>query len=178
MKTLLKVTGAGVQGWLASQPVTRSAFKDYLRASGQAIPAVLARPAPPTSPVTQISQTDALAFCRWASAGAGHIYRLPTMAELQELYREDIEDGIDLELWPHSPGHTPELREGLKQLFLCEWTGETDEIPQPPGRPARILGSIFYPPWLRHGSNASHAQAHLLATEGYSFVTFRLASDA
>ncbi len=178
MDTLLNITGAGVRALLVSHPVTRAEYKRCLQMTGQALPAALKRPEPPGSPITTVSQADALAYCRWASAGAGHIYRLPTMAELQELYIEDIADGINLELWPHTPGHTPELRGGLKQTFLCEWSGETEDIPQPAGRPPRVLGSIFYPPWLRHGSNATHAQAHLLATEGYSFVTFRLACDA
>lgn len=177
METFLNVTGAGMRALLANHPVTRAEYKGYLQAAGQALPAALKRPEPPGSPVTYISQADALAYCRWAGAVAGRDYRLPTMAELQTLYEEDIADGISLELWPHTPGHMPELRGGLKQVFLCEWTGETEEIPQPAGRPPRVLGSIFYPPWLRHGSNAIHAQAHLLATEGYSFVTFRLACD-
>ena len=41
----------------------------------------------------------------------------------------------------------------------------------------RVLGSVFYPPWLREGPNATHAQAYLLASEGYSFITFRAARD-
>ena len=74
--------------------------------------------------------------------------------------------------------HLPEVIGGLKPVFLCEWTAETETVEQPAGRPAHVLGSIFYPPWLREGSTGMHAQAHLLATEGYSFVTFRVAYDA
>ncbi len=177
MTAFVKVTGVGVRASLANHPVTRAEYKGYLQSTGQPMPPVLKRPEPSNAPIACISQADALAYCHWASAGRGEAYRLPTMAELQALYIEDIADGINLELWAHTPGHVPELRGGLKQVFLCEWTGETEEIPQPAGRPPRVLGSIFYPPWLRQGSNAAHAQAHLLATEGYSFVTFRLACD-
>ena len=64
----------------------------------------------------------------------------------------------------------------MKPTYLCEWTQETEELPQLGGdAPGRSLGSVLYPPWVRQGNNASHAQAYLAATEGYSSVTFRLA---
>lgn len=177
MTELLKLDGYNVHALLASQPVPRAAYQDYLRASGQPLPPAVTQTGPSTSPVTHISQTDAQAYCRWAGGREGRVYRLPTMAELQALYAEDAADGITLEVWGHTSRARPELYGGSKDVFLCEWTGEIEEVPQPGGRSPRILGSIFYPPWLRHGSNAIQAQAHLLATEGYSFVTFRLAAD-
>lgn len=174
---LMRINGGGIHALLGHSPVTTAAFKEYLRATGQKMPPATTQPGSSTAPVTRVSQQDALAYCQWAGSREGRRYRLPTMAELQELYSEDMADGISLDVWAHSAGHTPEVRGGLKAVFLCEWTGEAEEIPQPAGRPPRLLGSIFYPPWLREGNNATHAQAHLSATEGYSFVTFRLACD-
>ena len=66
---------------------------------------------------------------------------------------------------------------GLKPVWLCEWTQETEVIEQAGDHAPRVLGSIFYPPWLREGNAPGHAQAHLAADEGYSFVTFRLVYD-
>ncbi len=174
---LLTIDKGGLHALLAHAPVTRAAFKEFLRDTGQKLPPSLAEPGAASAPVTRISQHDALAYCRWAGSREGRTYRLPAMAELEQLYSEDAADGVSLEIWGHTAGHTPEVRGGLKEVFLCEWTTETEEMPQPGERPPRILGSIFYPPWLRHGNNAAHAQAYLAATEGYSFVTFRLACD-
>ncbi len=173
MTDFLQVNTYDVHALLACHPVTCGSFKEYLQATGQALPPAPLRPNSPQAAITGISQIAAQAYCRWV----GPAYRLPTMAELQELYREDAADGVSLELWPHTAGHMPELRGGLHTVFLCEWTGEVEELPQPAGRPPRLLGSVFYPPWLRQGSNASHVQAHLSAAEGHSFVTFRLARD-
>ncbi len=123
-----------------------------------------------------VSQDDATAFCRWLGPQEGRAYRLPCMAELAELVGEEAAQGVDSEIWPHYHEQRPELRGGLKPAYLCEWTQEVETIPQPGGR-SRVLGSVFYPPWLRQGPNASHLQACLLASEGYSFVTFRVALD-
>ncbi len=174
---LLTIDRGGIHALLAHSPVTGAAFKEFLRATGQKLPPALTASGSAAAPVTRVSQQDALAYCRWAGSREGRTYRLPMMAELEELYSEDAEDGVSMEMWAHTPGHTPELRGGLKEVFLCEWTSEFEEVPQPSERPPRILGSIFYPPWLRHGANASHTQAYLSVTEGYSFVTFRLACD-
>lgn len=174
---LLTIDRGGVHTLLARSPVTCTAFKEFLRATGQKLPPMLAASGSAAAPVTRVSRHDTLAYCQWAGSREGHTYRLPSMAELEELYGEDESDGVSMEIWAHTPGHTPEMRGGLREVFLCEWTSEIEEVPQPNAKPPRVLGSIFYPPWLRHGANASHAQAYLSATEGYSFVTFRLACD-
>jgi hypothetical protein len=168
----------GFRSTLAARPVTRGSYLRYLHEAGQPTPHVLTRSAPATDPIIYVSQVEATAYCRWLSAREAHDCRLPTMAELGELNGELEERDQGPEAWPHTHGAMPEVIGGLKPVFLCEWTAETDALEQPAGRPARVLGSIFYPPWLREGSTAIHAQAHLLATEGYSFVTFRVAYDA
>jgi hypothetical protein len=164
---------------LAARPVSRQEFRAYLSASGRPTPAPLARGDNPTMPVTYVSQVDAAEYCRWLGTQQGRGYRLPTMAELNELADEITQEGINPEVWPHTHQLHPELRGGMKPTFLCEWTAEVEELPQlGVNASVRRLGSVFYPPWVRQGNNASHAQAYLAATEGYSFVTFRLASDA
>jgi len=162
------------QTLIAAHPVSWEEYRDYLRAVGQppASPVHFERH---SAPVTDVAQADAVAYCRWLGQREGKALRLPTVAELMELASEAEEDGISMEVWPHEHGHRPELRGGMNEMFLCEWTAETEEVPMPAGQPPRILGSIFYPPWLRHGGHTSNSQAHLLATEGYSFVTFRVA---
>jgi Sulfatase-modifying factor enzyme 1 len=176
MRELIEVHGPGVTAALAEHPVTRAEHRAYLRAAGQAHLPPMAPDELLSDPVTYVPQTEAITYCQWLSAQEGRAYRLPSMAELSELAREVTEEGISPEIWPHHHEQRPELRGGLKPAYLCEWTQETEILPQPGGR-TRVLGSVFYPPWLRHGPNASHLQACLLASEGYSFVTFRLASD-
>jgi Sulfatase-modifying factor enzyme 1 len=168
----------GFRSALAARPVTRESYLRYLHEAGQPIPHVLTRSAPATDPITYVSQVDATAYCRWLSARQARDCRLPSMPELEELNRELAEHDQGPDAWPHTHGTMPEVMGGLKPVFLCEWTAETETMAQPAGRPARVLGSIFYPPWLRAGGNTVHAQAHLLATDGYSFVTFRVAYDA
>jgi hypothetical protein len=160
---------------LATRPVTRQEFKAYLAASDRSVPAPLAHGDSPTAPVTYVSQVDAADYCRWLGTQQGRSFRLPTMAELHELADDITREGINPEVWPHTHQLHPERRGGMKPTYLCEWTQETEELPQLGGTPGRRLGSVFYPPWVRQGSNASHAQAYLAATEGYSFITFRLA---
>ncbi len=178
MEEFIEVSGRGIHAHLAAQPVSREAYRDYLRATGRPTPPALTRPAPPTDPITYISHEDALAYCRWRGQQDGRAYRLPTMAEMMEFLAEDAADGVSEELWPHQHGNRPELIGGLKPNYLCEWTGDTEVDPPSGGvSQERVLGSVFYPPWLRHGNNATHAQAYLAANSGFSFVTFRLACD-
>ncbi len=178
MDDIITLNAHGFRSSLATRPVTRVSYRRYLRDTGQPMPRVLTQSAPPSNPITCVSQVDATAYCRWLSARQARDCRLPTMGELQELNSELAEEDEGPEAWPHTQGNLPEVRGGLNPIFLCEWTAETDAVEQPAGRPPRVLGSIFYPPWLREGSTAIHAQAHLLATAGYSFVTFRVAYDA
>ena len=176
MIELKTLKGPGIRCVIATHPVSRLSYKTFLRDAHLSIPKPLTQPAPGSSPVTYVSQISARAYCKWLSSQEGHPYRLPTMGELLELYSEDLtEDGFSSDLWPHQMGHMPEMRGGLKEMFLCEWSTEVEEIPQPNQRPPRLLGSIFYPTWLRQSVNAP--QAHFQATEGYSFVTFRVAAD-
>jgi Sulfatase-modifying factor enzyme 1 len=173
---MIEVRGHGVAAELAAHPVTKAEYRAYLREAGHANPPSLAPEERASDSVTYVSQDAAIFFCRWLGKQEGHAYRLPSMSELCELASEAAADGVDSECWPHHHEHHPELRGGMKPLYLCEWTLETETISQPGGR-TRVLGSVFYPPWLRQGPNASHLQACLLASEGYSFVTFRLARN-
>jgi formylglycine-generating enzyme required for sulfatase activity len=176
MREMIEVRGPGVAAELAEHPVTKAEFRSYVRAVGRRNPPPLAPGERSSDPVTYVSRDDAVAFCQWLSTKEGRTYRLPRIAELSELAGDAASEGVSLEIWPHTYERRPELRGGLKPDYLCEWTQETETVPLPGGR-VRVLGSVFYPPWLRHGANASHQQACLLASEGYSFVTFRVASD-
>ena len=178
VRDMITLSSQAVHARVASHAVSRQEYKVYLRASGTPIPPALARPEAGAEPATYVSQVEAIGYCRWLSGQEGQAYRLPAMAELEELAGESVQDGSSPEIWPHHHGNRPDLRGGMKEMYLCEWTSETERVPVGGGQPDRILGSIFYPPWLRHGNNATHAQAHLAASEGHSFVTFRVASDA
>ena len=112
MEDIITLNEPGLHGVLAAHPVNRENYRRYLRETGQPAPPVFARPEPPTNPVTYISQVDALAYCRWLSTQQGHAYRLPTMAELQELARETADEGISPDFWPHTHGQLSELRGG------------------------------------------------------------------
>jgi hypothetical protein len=160
---------------LAAQPVCRAEFAAYLHATGRPLPAGFTPGGDSRAPVTHVSQVDAAEYCRWLSAAQGPAYRLPRIAELHELADEITQEGISAELWPHFHQPHPAFRGGMKPTYLCEWTQETDEIPQAGGAAPRVLGSVFYPPWVRQSDHTAHAQAHLAANAGYSFVTFRLA---
>jgi hypothetical protein len=171
---MIEVRGHGVHASLGAHPVTRGEYKAFVRATGRSTSGHPGAVESPSEPVTCVSQVDAIAYGRWLGPQEGCIYRLPSLAELSELANEAAMEGISPEIWPHHHDYRPELRGGFKPVHLCEWTLETETIPRPDGQ-SRVLGSVFYPPWLREGPNASHQQACLLASEGYSFVTFRLA---
>lgn len=173
----IEVEVSGRRVHVALHPVTVEALCAFLDAS--------ARPRPPrlrcgrsgSAPVVEVSQEDAAAYCRWLGEREVRSYRLPGTAELQTLMEGADGEEIDAGVWPQERGRMPELRGGLKPHFLCEWTCETLEVPRSDGRHARALASIFYPPWLREGSNVAHVHASVSASEGYSFVTFRVACD-
>lgn len=170
----LKARGQAVT--MAAHPVTRQEYLFYLAAVGQCAPVALARSDNPLAPVTHVSQVDAIGYCRWLGAKCGLHCRLPTMAELHELADEITQEGISPEVWPHYHQPHPEFRGGMRPIYLCEWTLETEAIPQYGGdaRSSRALGSVFYPPWVRESGHSARAQAFISATEGYSFVTFRV----
>ena len=130
-----------------------------------------------SAPVIDVSQVDAVAYCAWLGSRTSHTLRLPRMVELQDLMGGADGDELDAGLWPHQEGHITELRGGLKPVHLCEWTNDIVEGPHYGDRPPRILADIFYPPWLREGSNVGHVHASLSVEEGYAFVTFRVAYD-
>lgn len=127
------------------------------------------------APVINVSQVQAAAYCEWIGSRTGRVYRLPRVAELQELMGGKPDAAPDAGTWPHERGHVTELRGGMKPVYLCEWTSDTIEGPRYGNRPPRVLADIFYPPWLRDGNNAGHVHASLSVDEGYAFVTFRLA---
>jgi len=177
MDDTISLQGEGYHSVLATHPVTRESFKQFLHDTERAVPHALAQPDPGSRSVTYVSQVDALAYCHWQGKRDGRAYRLPAVCELQELADELGQQGATSDLWAHEHGERPEVIGGLKPVWLCEWTQETEVIEQTGDRVPRTLGSIFYPPWLREGNSPSHAQAHLAADEGYSFVTFRLVYD-
>jgi hypothetical protein len=177
MDDTITLQGEGYHSVLATHPVTRESYKQFLHDTKRAVPHALAQPEPGSRPVTYVSQVDALAYCHWQGKRDGRAYRLPAVCELQELADELGQQGATSDLWAHEHGERPEVIGGLKPVWLCEWTQETEVIEQAGDRAPRALGSIFYPPWLREGNTPGHAQAHLAADQGYSFVTFRLVYD-
>jgi hypothetical protein len=177
MDDTITLQGEGYHSVLARHPVTRESYKQFLHDTKRDVPHALALVEPGSRPVTYVSQVDALAYCNWQGKRDGRAYRLPTICELQELAGELGQQGTASDIWAHEHGERPEVIGGLKPVWLCEWTQETEIIEQAGDREPRALGSIFYPPWLREGNAPGRAQAHLAADEGYSFVTFRLVYD-
>ncbi len=177
MSEFVAVELPGGQVHLAIHPVTVGDFKHFLREIGRATPYTLKQIHSAGAPVIDVSQVDAVAYCAWLGGRTGRIYRLPRMAELQDLMGGAHSEELDAGVWPHQEGHVTELRGGLKPVYLCEWTSDTVEGPHYGDRRPRILADIFYPPWLREGGNVGHVHASLSVEEGYAFVTFRLAYD-
>ena len=130
-------------------------------------------------PVIGVTQVDAAAYCEWVWRRIGP--SVPPAEHRRARCPDASHDGDctshgdvpDAGFWPHEKGSLPELRGGLKPLFLCEWTREIEEDTVD-REPDRVMARIFYPPWLREGNNPLHAHAALLASESYSFVTFRV----
>lgn len=172
----VEVAAPGIHALLAERPVQTESFLAYLRAVGRAAPRAVTRGRRLSEPVIHIPYADAQAFCEWFGQQTGRRVRLPAVAELVELAREITEQGIDREIWVHDFRLHHHLTGPFEDDFLCEWTREVTRIPRPDGRD-RVLGGIFYPPWLRESGNSVHAHGHLPIDEGYSFVTFRLAQD-
>ncbi len=179
MRELITLDRRPLHARLASRPVGVSEYRAYLHATGQPVPSALARQPRGTDPVTYVSQIDARAYCQWLGAQEGQAYRLPSVPELLALLGEAGTAGSAEDFWPHTHGEAPGLEPSEGANYLCEWTRETEAVQQPPGSraPERVLGSVFYPPWLRPGNNPTQVQAMLLASQGYSFVSFRLAAD-
>jgi formylglycine-generating enzyme required for sulfatase activity len=162
---------------LAAQPVSFTEFHAFLEDSGRPMHAGLRRASASAATVIGASQLEAATYCEWMTGRGGRAYRLPSMEELDAVMGQGPAHSVDAGVWPHEQGHLTELIGGLKPVWLCEWTRETEERPGVGGRPGRVLASIFYPPWLREGNNVGHMHASLLASEGYSFVTFRLSFE-
>lgn len=168
--------------FLTARPVSLCEFRAFLHESGRPTPSgvkrVLANISGGSKPVIGVTQLDAAAYCAWAGRRLGRPCRLPGTNELALMPHAAVSHAHevvpDAGFWPHEQGRLPELRGGLKPVFLCEWTRETEEIPTSRGA-SRVLAGIFYPPWLREGANPLHVHARLLATESFSFVTFRVA---
>lgn len=171
----IELSGAKVH--LAIHPVTVGEYKVFLHETGRTAPLALKQVHSASAPVIYVSQVEAVAYCAWLGGRMGRTLRLPRMAELHDLMSDEDGDALDAGLWPHAAGHITELRGGLKPIYLCEWTSDTMAGPQYGSRPPRVLADIFYPPWLREGSNAGHVHASLSVEQGYAFVTFRLAHD-
>jgi hypothetical protein len=177
MGDFVVVVGPAGQAHLAVHPVTAGEYRVFLAETGGTEPRGLRHIRSSGVPAIDVSQVGAVAYCAWLGSRTGRTLRLPRMAELEELMGGASVDALDAGSWPHHHGRLPELRGGLKPVFLCEWTSDVLAVPLMGGRPRRVLADIFYPPWLREGSNVGHVHASLLASAGYSFVTFRPAYD-
>jgi len=176
MTDMLKVQDAGFRSLVAAQLVTRRVYIGFLQAAGRRVPPPLTRSGSPANAVTWASQVEAAEFCAWLGKQEGGQYRLPSMAELAAFHNQAGQEGLEVGVWPaDAERQAPDCV--AHDACFCEWTCETEEVPVYGTDQVRVLGSIFYPPWLREGSNVVHVQAHMLATEGYSFVSFRVAQD-
>jgi formylglycine-generating enzyme required for sulfatase activity len=176
-RAMVQVRGANFRTLVAAQLVARKSYISFLQAAGRGVPPPLARTAPGVTAVTWASQTDAMDYCRWLGKQEGHAYRLPSTAELVAFYAGAEAEGVSPGIWPaDAERQAPDCV--AHDACFCEWTCESEEAPIYGTNRVRVMGSIFYPPWLREGANASHVEAHMLATEGYSFISFRVAEDA
>jgi hypothetical protein len=166
---------------VSTHPVTLSEFRVFLEDAGRKVPNGVRR-APASyaggpEPVVGVTQVDATAYCEWVCKRGARTCRLPSTDELDALMPHTTVtqrhgEVPDAGFWPHEKGSLPEVRGGLKPVFLCEWTRDIEE--ETAARdPERVMALIFYPPWLREGNNPLHAHAALLANQSYSFVTFR-----
>ena len=174
---MISVKGPGFSGLVAPHLVAASAFKLYLASLDHPASKQLMRCATQRGPICWVPQLEAVQYCLWLGRQHSRPYRLPSMAELIEFFSESAAQGISPDLWPADAARRTADLAGHEANF-CEWTRETDVLPGVDGADARVMGSIFYPPWLRSGNNAAHLQAHMQASEGYSFVGFRVACDA
>ena len=173
---MLEVQDAGFRSLVAAQLVTRRVYIGFLQAAGRRVPPPLTRSGSPANAVTWASQVEAAEFCAWLGKQEGGQYRLPSMAELGTFHNQAGQEGLEVGVWPaDAERQAPDCV--AHDACFCEWTCETEEVPVYGTDQVRVLGSIFSPPWLREGSNVVHVQAHMLATEGYSFVSFRVAQD-
>jgi hypothetical protein len=176
MTEMLKVQGAGFRSLIAAQMVTRHAYLGFLEAAGRPIPPQLAHSGSVAGAVTWVSQAEAAEFCAWLGKREGGQYRLPSMAELGALHALAGQESLEADLWP-ADVERQALDCEESNACVCEWTGETEEVPIYGTAEVRVLGSIFYPPWLRAGDNVAHVEAHMLASEGYSWIGFRIAQN-
>jgi hypothetical protein len=177
MTDMLKVQGEGFRSLVAAQLVTRRAFIGFLQAAGRPVPPPLTHSGSPANAVTWASQVEAAEYCAWLGKREGKPYRLPSVAELIAFHYEAEQEGLEAGVWPAAAGRAVPDCVAHDSCF-CEWTCETEEVPIYGTDRVRVLGSLFYPPWLREGNNVVHVQAHMLATEGYSWISFRVAQDA
>jgi hypothetical protein len=174
MPELITLDHGALHVRLAAQTVSVREYRAYLRGAGLPTPPRLARATQASEPVTGASQVDARAYCAWLSGQDGRAYRLPSVAELLELAGEE---GASQDVWPCTRCDQPGVQGQRGSIYLCEWTCETETLPGYGGGEPRVLGSVFYPPWLREGNNPTHIQAMMQAAQGYSFVSFRVATD-
>ena len=115
-------------------------------------------------------------FLQLARQREGQPYRLPGIGELVEFYSDAASEGVTPGIWQADAERNPPDCVAHDSCF-SEWTRETLEEPVYGTGIVRVSGSIFYPPWLREGT-ITHIQAHMLASEGYSFISFRIPHDA
>ena len=185
MSDYIEVTADYRTVHLAAHPVSLTEFLAFLDETERPRSPELKK-APANSPgapepVIGVTQPDAAAYCEWVGRKTRRPCRLPSTNELDALMPHTSathSHGVvpDAGFWPHAEGHLPELRGGLKPVFLCEWTRDIEEAASTV-QPDRVLALIFYPPWLREGDNPLHIHAAVLSSKGYSFVTFRVSYE-
>jgi hypothetical protein len=167
MVELIKLKREGLADSVATRPVSLQEYRAFLRATGQPMPQELARVTNANEPVVYVSQVAGLEYCHWLGAQ----YRLPSVAELLALMGPAGLEGTSKEMWPHTRSQW--VQRGA--TYLCEWTRDSQTLPPASGGEPRVLASVFYPPWLRHGNSPKEIEAMMLASQGYSFVSFRVA---
>lgn len=180
--SFIEITASYRTVHVSARPVTWDEFLAFLADTRREVPRGAKRspgnaPGAP-EPAIGVTQVDAAAYCDWVCRRTGRTCQLPSTDELDALMPHTMvghQHGQvpDAGFWPHEKGSLPELRGGLKPVFLCEWTREIEEGTADRD-PDRAMARIFYPPWLREGNNPLHVHAALLARESYSFVTFRV----
>jgi len=106
----------------------------------------------------------------------GRACRLPTMAELQELFGEAIEQGIGPEVWPHAAAKCLSCEEASNLSTSVSGRQRRKASSGPmAGRPR--VGQCFLSA-LAAGRQQCHARPGApVGRDGYSFVTFRVAYD-
>ena len=85
MDDTITLQGEGYHSVLATHPVTRESFKQFLHDTERAVPHALAQPEPGSRSVTYVSQVDALAYCHWQGKRDGTRTACPPFVSFRSL---------------------------------------------------------------------------------------------